>query len=418
VKFTVVAPCSPLPLEGGVGIRLGSTLDALQSEHEFRMIVVAAEHSEAPVNPAEGTEARRTAIVRVPPQAAASGPVRLASSAIRLLRPTSFLAFPHASKALRKDLLSALALPAEAVLLYYPYPYMNALAPILSRLRQQAGRLVVDLVDVISGTWQEALRLDVSLRSVERLVRTAEIWKLRRVERRLARLADLTIVSSAREATKGRHLGARRLTTLPNTIDTGHWRRRETLTPGARPVLLVTGDFRQGTNVDAARHFLQQIWPRIRAARPDSRVWLVGRRPTRGVESSLEGPATQFFWDVPDSRPYFEEATVSLAPIVHGGGTPYKILEALAMACPVVATPEALRGFGSPPPEGVLLAKDSEQFARLTLRLITSPAERSDLARRGREEVVRRYSRAVAREFWRRGNRGDTEGLDLCVYSI
>ena len=96
--------------------------------------------------------------------------------------------------------------------------------------------------------------------------------------------------------------------------------------------------------------------------------------------------------DVPDVRPYLDWAAAAVVPMRSGGGIKNKILEAWAMAVPVVATSMSLHGLAARVDENILTADEPADFARQVLRLLADPDLRTRLSARGRETAVREHS--------------------------
>src|SRR5262249_31571633 len=94
-------------------------------------------------------------------------------------------------------------------------------------------------------------------------------------------------------------------------------------------------------NVDAACWFCGEVWPEVPRRRPRAQVWLVGRRPTAAVQRLGEVPGVCVVGQVPDVRPYVARAALAVVPLRIARGVQNKVLEAMAMARPVVASPQA-----------------------------------------------------------------------------
>jgi glycosyltransferase involved in cell wall biosynthesis len=131
-------------------------------------------------------------------------------------------------------------------------------------------------------------------------------------------------------------------------------------------------------NVDAAVHLAREIFPAVRAARPGTRLLLVGRDPTPAVVALGDDPGVTVTGFVDDVRPYLDRAAVFVAPLRFGAGIQNKVLEALAMEVPVVATPLAaagLRADGAPPPPLVVADDDGTMVARVVELLDRAAAD-------------------------------------------
>ena len=150
-----------------------------------------------------------------------------------------------------------------------------------------------------------------------------------------------------------------------------------------------TMDFRP--NVDAVLWFARQVLPLIQAQVPDVRFFAVGQRPHRRLEVLRNDPAITLTGLVKDTRPYIAGAAVYVVPLRVGGGTRFKILEALSMGKPLVSTALGAEGFPVKHGRELLLADQAEDFAAAVVSLLHDPARRQELGRAGRALVEARY---------------------------
>jgi glycosyltransferase involved in cell wall biosynthesis len=143
-------------------------------------------------------------------------------------------------------------------------------------------------------------------------------------------------------------------------------------------------------NVDAVRWFAREVWPRITAVEPSAVFYIVGRGPTPEVLALAELPNVVVTGGLPDVRPYLKWAEVCVAPLRIARGVQNKVLEALAMGRPVVATGHALQGIEPRPVPGVQVADDPNRFAATVCALLEA---------RGQPDLEREASEFVRRSF-------------------
>jgi sugar transferase (PEP-CTERM/EpsH1 system associated) len=144
-------------------------------------------------------------------------------------------------------------------------------------------------------------------------------------------------------------------------------------------------------NVDAACWFCADVWPRVRQLRPGAELWLVGRRPVPAVQKLAEVDGVKVVGQVPDVRPYVARAAVSVTPLRIARGLQNKVLEALAMAKAVVASPQALAGLKDPADVPVLTARSAQEWVGMVVSVLDNEALRQDLGVRGRTYVERHH---------------------------
>jgi polysaccharide biosynthesis protein PslH len=148
--------------------------------------------------------------------------------------------------------------------------------------------------------------------------------------------------------------------------------------------VILTGNMAYPPNADAAEWLSETIAPELWRKRPDTSVWVVGR--DAGKLSLNE--RIHIHADVPHLAEYLRRAKIALAPLRIGTGSPNKVLEAMAVGTPVVATPAAVEPFGFPP-DAVRQASTAEGIAAQALELLDDVEARSRLAARARALVMR-----------------------------
>jgi glycosyltransferase involved in cell wall biosynthesis len=152
--------------------------------------------------------------------------------------------------------------------------------------------------------------------------------------------------------------------------------------------LVFAGSFTYIVNYEAMRWFTAEVLPLIHARRPGVRLKVTGNHAglglpyTQGVE--LAGL-------LPDVRPAVAAAWASVAPLQTGGGTRLKILEAMALGTPVIATSKGAEGLDARAGDHLLIADTPAAFAEATLRLLGDPSLRQRLSGNGRELVRQNY---------------------------
>jgi sugar transferase (PEP-CTERM/EpsH1 system associated) len=217
-------------------------------------------------------------------------------------------------------------------------------------------------------------------------------WRrLRGYEAHICRRADHVLAVSDADASALRKLTHNQLdvTVIPNGIDTRAY--QPTSSEADAPTLVFTGTMDFRPNVDAVLWFARQVLPHISAAVPDVRFIIVGQRPHRRLDPLRENPAVTLTGWVEDPRPYIAEATVYVAPLRMGGGTRLKLLEAMSMSKPMVATRLGAEGYPVTDGRELLLADTPTDFAAAVVSLLQAPARRTELGQVARAFVERRY---------------------------
>jgi len=237
-----------------------------------------------------------------------------------------------------------------------------------------AARVVADFVDVDSDKWRQYAERKSWPAS---LIYAREARTLLAEERRLAAKADAVTFVSEQEAALFRALApdvADRVHAVRNAVDIHDFDPDAPLSPPFEttdPNLVFTGAMDYWANVDAVCWFAEDILPRIRERSPGCRFWVVGAHPAPEVRRLVQLPGVEVTGRVEDVRPYIRFADVSVVPIRVARGIQNKVLEAMAMARPVVTTPQALEGIDARPGRDLSVADDAAGFAQCVLDVMT-----------------------------------------------
>jgi sugar transferase (PEP-CTERM/EpsH1 system associated) len=159
---------------------------------------------------------------------------------------------------------------------------------------------------------------------------------------------------------------------------------------GGLPIVF-TGAMDYWPNIDAVSWFAQEVLPRLRSAWPTTRFHIVGRNPSHAVRA-LASDAIEVTGTVADVRPYLQHAAVVVAPLRVARGIQNKILEAMAMGRPVVASTACAEAIGAKPDVELLTAGDAGEFVRKIELLLSDPARAAAMGAAGRQCVMRDFS--------------------------
>ncbi len=278
-----------------------------------------------------------------------------------------------------------------------PVRYIVVFSSVMAQYVMCAGktRRIVDFVDVDSDKWKQyALTKPWPLSLIYR----REAGQLLRYERDVAQAFDASVFVSDAEAELFRQLApesAAKTCAIHNGVDAEYFSpRRDHANPygAAERVLVFTGAMDYWPNVDAAEWFARKIFPAVHARRPDSRFYIVGARPAFAVIKLAELPGVVVTGTVADIRPYLAHAEIAVAPLRIARGIQNKVLEAMAMARPVIASPEAAEGIFARPGEELLVAAGEDEFISKIVSLLEDGNGAAIMGRAGRERVLAGYS--------------------------
>jgi len=216
-------------------------------------------------------------------------------------------------------------------------------------------------------------------------------------ERRVAERADLCAFVSEVEAELFRRasgLGPDRIVGIDNGVALDFFDPAADFPAVDRPegrLLVFTGQMDYRPNVEAVESFARETLPAIRARCPEAIFVIVGRNPTKSVQALAALPGVIVTGAVPDVRGWLAAADVVVAPLRIARGIQNKVLEAMAMARPVLASPQAAEGIDARDGEHLLIAADPAQEAGKILALLADPAHAARLGRAARSRMEERY---------------------------
>jgi polysaccharide biosynthesis protein PslH len=259
---------------------------------------------------------------------------------------------------------------------------------------RQGLQMLVDFVDVDSAKWTEYASQH----------RWPLSWLYRRegqallaYERRIARGAARSFFVTEQEVALFRSLAPESepvVEALCNGVDADFFSpdpsRPSPFAEGERAVVF-TGAMDYWPNVDAVRWFAQDMLPELRRRWPSLRFHIVGRSPTPAVRD-LASASVNVTGTVPDVRPYLQHADVVVAPLRLARGIQNKVLEAMAMARPVVTAPSCAKAIEAAQGEEFLVAETGPQYVDAVSRLLADPAHARRIGQAGRQRVLAGYS--------------------------
>jgi sugar transferase (PEP-CTERM/EpsH1 system associated) len=165
--------------------------------------------------------------------------------------------------------------------------------------------------------------------------------------------------------------------------------------------VVFTGAMDYWANEDAVSWFATEVWGRVVAEEPGARFYIVGSRPTPAVRALERLHGVTVTGTVQDVRPYLKFAAVSVAPLRVARGIQNKVLEAMAMGLPVVATPAAGQGLSPAVRACIDVADDAATFAERVVSVLRRGAS-SVVAERNRGVVIAEYDWENSGRAWGR----------------
>jgi polysaccharide biosynthesis protein PslH len=230
---------------------------------------------------------------------------------------------------------------------------------------------VLDFVDVDSQKWRDLARTTPAPMS---WIYRREASTLGAFEAQAARRAKAALVVNQREAHLARELSPdANVQVISNGVEVDHL--RPPTPPSGKPRIVFCGVMNYAPNVEGISWFVREVWPRVRASRPDATLAIVGQAPTAGVLALGADPSITVTGTVDDVREWLWDGAVAIAPLHVARGLQNKALEAIAAGLPIVLTDAVAGGLPPVAAQASFVANTPIEFADKVLAVLSLPAE-------------------------------------------
>jgi sugar transferase (PEP-CTERM/EpsH1 system associated) len=239
----------------------------------------------------------------------------------------------------------------------------------------------VDLIDVDSEKWFDYSQSSSAPKS---WIYGLEARRMRRLESSLSEwMRGIAVVSEPEARLYRSFRPDGRIQAIPNGVDVDYFspvsgrsaNRNSEQTSGC----VFVGALDYKPNVDGICWFAREIWPAILKQRPDETLKIVGREPVAEVRELNSLPGVEVVGTVPDVRPFLSDASVAVVPLRIARGVQNKVLEALAMAKAVVASPDPLVGLDVEDGTHLFTAREPDEWVARVLELLDDASLRGDM---------------------------------------
>ncbi|MBI4039590.1 glycosyltransferase [Candidatus Daviesbacteria bacterium] len=177
---------------------------------------------------------------------------------------------------------------------------------------------------------------------------------------------------------------------VPNGVDIEFFssQHKEEESP---PMILFVGNFSWLQNREAAVVLVKEVWPYIKKEIPEAKIWIVGRNPSDSIKK-LASDSVIVDESQEDIRQAYRRASILVAPIKGGGGTRYKILEAMASRLPVITTSIGIEGLDAKDGREVIIRDDAKLIAQATVELLKDRTKYQQIADSAHLFVAQKYN--------------------------
>jgi len=379
-KLLVLTSRLPYPPREGHQLRAWHILRALAAAHQISLLSFVRDDDEP-----DGCEPLREMLVHfetfsIPAQQ--SGRQLAFAAARSVLGSRPFVAEKYTSAQMR---LRASALASAVDLVHVD------MLPLMSLIGNPARRVPV----VLNAHNVEHLllrqRVAIEPRLPQRLFLRNQVAKLQAYERDACRGASHILACSQDDADALAALAPETpVSIVPNGVDTERNRPAASAIPDHPPRLVFVGQMGWFPNRDGAQWFLDEVFPRILAERPDAEFVLVGKPQGLRVPAPLRD-RVRLPGFVENLDSVLHQAAVYVVPLRTGSGTRLKVLEAMAFGKAIVTTHIGAQGIELEPGAEALFADSAEDFAAAVLRLIANPHEAARLGSAARAKAQLLY---------------------------
>jgi polysaccharide biosynthesis protein PslH len=352
---------------------LGALLEEFRRDHEVRVLALRAADQEA-----DSREQNHLRLVPRPEPARLGDAAALVQAFVRR-RP------------LRADALAALlARPLREELEAFDPDVVHVTSGRLAAL----GRALTGRRSVLGAL--DAWHLNVESRALvaagarRRLLR-GEAARVRKFEASEYRRFGRVVVVSEADRDALREVDPMlAVSVIPNGVDAGHFAPDPNAARDSSRIVF-TGVMSYAPNVLAADFLAREVFPLVRAARPDARLAIVGRAPAPRVRALAEIGGVEVTGEVEDLRPWLAGSGVYVCPMISGTGIKNKLLEAMACAAGCVATPLALQGLRVTAGRELLVGATAQELADGLVRVLGDDECRERLGHAARRYVLREH---------------------------
>ncbi|RQO31055.1 hypothetical protein DBR32_10135 [Taibaiella sp. KBW10] len=245
---------------------------------------------------------------------------------------------------------------------------------------------ILDLPDAYSLYWKRRIE---ATSGFKKIFNSIEFKRVKKYEQVLNRFNQTLVCSKEDKNWLEQEQHIHKVGILPNGVDTttfhniAHDYTQE-------KTILFTGNMDYAPNVDAVQYFAKEIFPILQQQFPKVKFVIAGQRPVEAV-LALQSDSIEVTGFIKDLKEVYKTAAIVVAPLRFGAGTQNKVLEAMAMAVPVVSMNVGFQGLNIESGEGVILATDTTTFIKACSGLLADKAQRQTVGEMGKRVIQTQF---------------------------
>jgi glycosyltransferase involved in cell wall biosynthesis len=378
LKVLIIDEELPYPLNAGKRIRTWNLLRRLARRHSICLVCYGRPDDPA----ADAVQEAGIRLRLVQPQVNLAGWRLYLRLLFNLFSPYPFSVAKHYSTRFARELRTLLEEESWDLLQCEWTPYARFVSlmsdiPVLMATHNVESQIL-------------ARRAGHTKNPIARLFFRMQEWKMKRFERRALLQASAVTAVTALDVEELQGWGIEGITLIPNGVDLDAYSAAPDAERENEILALASLDWYP--NVDALEYFIEDVFPLLRARRPEVKLRIVGRKPAESLKRRFSGIAgVEFVGEVENVSSHLSRSTVVVVPLRIGGGSRIKILEALAASKPVVSTSIGAEGLDVVSGQHLIVADSPTEFALRTEELLASEAARRELGYQGRKLVDEHY---------------------------
>jgi glycosyltransferase involved in cell wall biosynthesis len=246
---------------------------------------------------------------------------------------------------------------------------------------------IVDALDVLSHEWLERFHKQI-------IVRNKIYWYIQYIktlyrEKRIYSNFNCCIVVTE----KDKELlcsHKSNVKVVPNGIDLFYF--KPIYNNEDYPSLIYVGNMKGPKNIDSVLYFYYGIFPLILEKIPNVKFYIVGNNPPESIKKIGNNSSVIVTGFVDDLREYLKKSSIFICPQREGTGIKNKVLEAMAMAKPVVSTTIGVLGIDGISGREFIITDTPKNFAFEVIRILKDKSEMYEIGKRARELIEKKYS--------------------------
>lgn len=365
VKVLFVVNIAPCPPYGGQYIRCYNLIDSLSQHFEVGVV--------APAVPADCALLQQVRWFPFPDEK-----MRVGFKGLFRPKPSWQHCIENAHQQFRPDVT------------WFDFTYWGAYRPIADRFN---SKTILGMHNIQPDITKQRIQATRSLKGWGRY--WAERWHEQRTFPHFDRIIS---VSENDQKYHDRFVGRERSKVIPNYINESWYQNsadtdRAADTTRAADTIVVTANFASFQNEQGTHWLIDQVWPLVRQTLPHAQLQLVGNGAKNFTQNKDNG--IECVGRVPTIAPYLRTGTVAAVPILHGSGSRFKILEALACEIPIVSTALGADGLTLTSGQNIVIADATDAFASALVSLISNREKADNLAQKGYLQLQQAYGFAV-----------------------